>query len=216
MTHADQSLVSVTLSRTGLIDLWLNKLRDGDDSARDALIEHSCERLRVLTHRMLADDAAVRRWEETDDVLQNTLLRLHRALREVKPERARDFIMFAAEQIRRELIDLFRRHYGKKGIGANHATDAVSGHSETPGKADPADDTYNPASLAEWTEFHTGIDRLPEQEREVFHLLWYEGLTQSKAAEILGVCRETVNHRWRVACLLLYRSRQGEPPNARV
>jgi RNA polymerase sigma-70 factor (ECF subfamily) len=63
--------------------------------------------------------------------------------------------------------------------------------------------TGEPTSLAEWTDFHEKVDHLPEAEREVFHLLWYEGLQQDDAARILGVTTRTIKNRWRSAKLLL-------------
>ncbi len=40
----------------------------------------ACERLTRLARKMLKDFGRVRRWEETDDVVQNALLRLYRTL----------------------------------------------------------------------------------------------------------------------------------------
>ena len=53
---------------------------------------------------------------------------------------------------------------------------------------------------------------LPEAEREVFDLLWYEGLTQAEAARVLGVTDRTVKNRWRSAKLELQRV-LGEGPS---
>ena len=39
------------------------------------------------------------------------------------------------------------------------------------------------------------IDRLPEDEREVFGLVRIQGLTQAEAAEVLGVSSKTVQRR---------------------
>tara|TARA_R110002072_G_scaffold289831_2_gene457089 strand:+ start:20953 stop:21645 length:693 start_codon:yes stop_codon:yes gene_type:complete len=205
-------------TQSSLIDDWLGRLRAGDDSARGVLIEHSCERLRLLTRRMLGDFSRVRRWEETDDVLQNALLRLHRALSDVHPRSTRDFINFAATQIRRELIDLARRHFGPEGIGANHHSDRDSVETgRRAGFADGiADDdgTFSPDGLAEWSEFHSQVAALAEPLRETFQLLWYEGLTQGEAADVLGVSRRTVIRHWRAACVELYRVMHGELPRA--
>jgi RNA polymerase sigma factor (sigma-70 family) len=47
------------------------------------------------------------------------------------------------------------------------------------------------------------IDGLPEDEREAFGLVRVQGLTQVEAAEVLGVCAETVQRRLNRALLLL-------------
>src|SRR5206468_11164035 len=67
---------------------WLERMRAGDRSAREALFEHVCERLRRLTRKMLKGYPGVQRWAETDDVLQNALHRLLRSLNEVQPNSA--------------------------------------------------------------------------------------------------------------------------------
>ena len=86
----------------------LDRIAAGDNLARETLISHYMERLRRLASAMLRHTAAVQRWEDTDDVLQNTLVRMNRALQAITPESPRQFIGLAATQIRRELIDLYR------------------------------------------------------------------------------------------------------------
>ena len=95
-----------------VIQACLDQLRQGDDSARAALLECACERLTRLARRMLRGFPRVQRWEQTDDVLQNALLRLRRALEKTSPESVRSFVNLAAVQIRRELIDLARHYDG--------------------------------------------------------------------------------------------------------
>src|SRR5438128_1367023 len=102
----------------------LDLLRQGDDQARCQLVSHACERLRRLTSRMLKGYPGVGRWEQTDDVLQNALLRLWRAMEAIQPESVRHFYNLAALQIRRELIDLAHHHLGPQGQGAKHHTDS--------------------------------------------------------------------------------------------
>lgn len=176
----------------------------GDNAAIDALLRHNCERLTNLTRRMLGDFRRVRRWAETDDVLQNALLRLVGALRQVKPETPRAFLALAAVQIRRELIDLARRFYGPEGIGANHDSRANKG-SGFSGPEEPADASSEPCSLAQWGELHQQIGALPDEEREVVGLLFYQGLSQLEAAELLEVSVRTVQRRWHTALCKLHR-----------
>ena len=62
------------------ISLWLDRLASGDLEARDRIIEITSGRLRILASRMLSRFPSVRRWEDTDDVFQNAVMRLHRPL----------------------------------------------------------------------------------------------------------------------------------------
>src|SRR5947208_1773826 len=99
----------------------LDRLAAGDASATDRLIEHSLRRLYRLAHHLLrARFPHVRRWYETDDVVQAAAVRLSRALKAVKPASPRDFLNLAGVQIRRELTDLARHEYGPEGPGRHH------------------------------------------------------------------------------------------------
>jgi RNA polymerase sigma-70 factor (ECF subfamily) len=198
---------------TTLIQLRLDRLRAGDDSARDELLTIACERLRRLARKMLRGYPGVRRWEQTDDVLQNAALRLCRTLEEIRPASVRSFINLAAVVIRRELIDLARHYDGPWGPGRHHISRPGSDSSAgTPGPPDPGTDTDDPARLAAWTEFHAKVGTLPDEEREVFDLLWYQGLPQAEAAALLGVTERVVKYRWRSARLKLHRKLGGRLP----
>ena len=146
-------------------------------------------------------------------MLQNALLRLCRALQEVSPPTARDFYRLAAVQIRRELIDLSRHYYGPQGGGANHASQGPGDSSgDAPVLHDAADVSLEPASLAVWTEFHRAVEKLPDEEREAFDLLFYQGLEQAEAAEVVRVSVRTIKTRWRGARLKLCEALGGALP----
>lgn len=169
-------------------------LDQGDEQAYDELLSIASSRLQKLARKMLRGYPRLRRWEETDDVFQSAALKLHRSLSEVKPESVRQFFGLAATQIRRTLIDLARHHYGPKGHGTKHESD--DGH-------DHAGNADSPESLYAWAEFHEQVDALPDNEREVFQLLWYSGTTQREAAELLGISESTVLRRYYRAKLIL-------------
>ena len=164
-----------------------------------------------LTRKMLRGYPALRRWEQTDDVLQNALLRLYRSLNEVRPQSVPEFMGLAATQIRRSLIDLARHHIGPKGEAAHHQTDHSRSERGNVVKQH-ADRAPGPQSLQEWSEFHERIEALPDPERETFGLLWYEGLEQADAARILGIDVRTVKRRWRSARMMISEAMGGQPP----
>jgi RNA polymerase sigma factor (sigma-70 family) len=188
----------------------LDRLRAGDDSARDRLIALAQGRFVALARAMLRRYPHVRRWEETDDLLQAALMRLHRGLAVVRPEGVAHFDNLAATQIRRELIDLARSYHGPEGIGANHHTDGTD-----PGErlAQVAEASGQPESLEEWTAFHEAVDRLPEEERQVMDLLWYRGLTHAQAAESLGLATKTIQRRWTSARLMIRDATKSDHPH---
>ena len=193
------------------IQRCIDRLRAGDPSARDELLARASERLTRLTRKMLRDFPGVHRWEQTDDVLQNAAMRLCRALGEVQPATVADFFRLAAAQIRRELLDLARRYSGAHGLGANHASAARAGKAP-PARSNPPDTTRDPDRLAAWTDFHREVEALPAEEREVFDLLFYQGLSQAEAAAALDVSERTIKRRWQAARLHLSRTLGDQMP----
>src|SRR5258708_7333453 len=111
---AEDSQATIHLQRC------LDRLSAGDEGARDELVGHAATRLLALTRRMFKDYGRLKRWEQTEDVCQNASVRLWNALKVSNPRDARAFYRLAALQIRRELIDLIRHHFGPEGMGANH------------------------------------------------------------------------------------------------
>ncbi len=197
-------------ARSTYLQQCLDRLRAGDESARQELLAGACARLSELTRTMLNDYGRLRRWEQTDDVLQSALVRLHRSLQDVTPRSPRDFYRLAALQVRRELIDLARHYFGPEGRGRRHQTNAAADDSR-PAYERPAA-AEEPAALAAWAEFHRQADALPEDEKEVFDLVWYQGLRHTEAAALLGVSARTVTRRWQAACLRLHEALGGELP----
>lgn len=198
-------------SHTAQLHNWLVLLKQGDQNARQRLIEHACERLRLIAKKMLRRFPRVHRWEETDDVFIEAVTKLHRSLETVQPETSHDFYRLAATQIRRVLIDMARRYYGPEGLGAKHQTTAGGSASDKPHRWDAADQADEPSSLAEWADFHRQVEALPGEERDVFNLLWYEEMTQAEACEVLGISERTLRRRWHGARIRLHKARHGEP-----
>ena len=196
---------------TELLQLW----QAGDESARGRLLERCCNRLKCFAHRMLRQRFShVGRWEETDDVLQRAMLRLYKSLEAVTLESGRHFYNLAATQIRRELIELARHYYGPQGLGTRHETDHPSDGvgGRTIPKHERPDSSAEPSSLAEWTDFHRRIEKLPPEEKEVADLRWYQGLTHEEVAEVLHVDERTVRRRWIAVKTKLRTDFCGEPP----
>lgn len=182
----------------------------GDNSAHEALLDHACDRLLRLTRKMFHGYPNLRRWEQTDDVFQNSMVRLHRALAEVRVESVRHFFNLAAVQIRRVLLDLAKHHFGPEAAAANHHTDGIPSDDAGGALHDKAE---KPDNLSGWSEFHADMENLPETEKEIVNLLFYEGLTQEEAARVLGISLSTLKRRWQDVRVKLHevlnRERQG-------
>jgi len=201
--------------RTEIVQAWVEKLRAGDQTAREELINCACDRLMKLTRTVKKNFDRVNRWEQTEDIFQRATMRLYQSLQEVELNDARHFFRLAALQIRRELLDLARHYGGPQGLGAHHATQMVNPEgSEVPHAAyEAADATGNPENAAEWGDFHDAVESLPDDQREVVELLFYHGLSQDEAAHIMEVSVRTIKRYWRTARLALHEKLQGDFPN---
>jgi len=156
---------------------------------------------------MLRRFPSVRRWEQSDDVLQNALLRLLRALQQVEPASVRDFFSLAAEQVRRELLDLARHYGGPHGAGAHHDSDPK-------GVREALDQADEPMELERWVAFHEQVSQLPAEEREVVGLVFYHRWTHAQVAELLGMSARTARRQWRRALARLCGAGEGPPVEA--
>lgn len=194
----------------------LARLAAGDLSARARIIELCGDRIRHLAHRMLARFPNVRRWDDTDDVFQAAAMRLHRSLGQLPIGSPRDLLALAATEIRRELLDLARRHAGPESYAANHATNVLPAGPGRTGDAVRHIDGLeaHDTSLDRWTAFQTAVDRLPDDAREVFHLVWFVGADQKTIADLLGCSERTVKNRWRQAREAVKAALGGESPEA--
>ena len=190
---------------TAALQELLGRFRAGDGEAKKALVEVAYNRLLILTRGQLRKFPGVRREEETAAILGESYQRLGKALDELRPATVREFFGLAALQIRRVLLDLARQ--GKR--GAEPRPDVIGGLGG-PAAGDRAGGGYDPgesdagANRAGIREDVLGaIDGLTSEEREVVDLLFFNGLSQIEAAELVGVHKDTVKRRWAQARLKL-------------
>jgi RNA polymerase sigma-70 factor (ECF subfamily) len=168
----------------------LDRLAAGDLAARQQSLQAASARLNHLARQMLRDFATVRRWADTGDVVQDTLIRLHRVLEGWSPGSAEDFFQMAATQMRRSLLDL-ARYYGRtERAGLRAAGDAPA---DLPVEGDSS------GELERWRAFHEAVERLPDHEREVVALRYYHGWPVQQVAESLRISERTVIRRWQAA-----------------
>jgi RNA polymerase sigma-70 factor (ECF subfamily) len=166
---------------------WLDRMRQGDRAAADALVRRVYDRLQILTRAMLRRFPNVRRWVETDEVYHGALMRLLETLNHVRPNSARHFYGLAGFQIRQHLLDLARHYRRREQAG-------LFPHQLDPALPEPADP--QPATeLERWLRFHELVEGLPDEEREVVTLVYYHGWTQLEAAKLLEISDKTVRRR---------------------
>jgi RNA polymerase sigma-70 factor (ECF subfamily) len=190
----------------------LDRVQAGEKVARDELLSRVMHRLELLARRMLKQFPAVRRWEETGDVLQDAVIRLLRGLETKRPESTRDFFNLAANRIRSALLDLARKHGGPLGLGPNVARPGSGDDSLPTSAREPADAGPSADELDRWCAFHEAVERLPAEEREVVGLHFYHGWSFVEMAGFFGIDERSARRRWQRACLKLNEMLHGEVP----
>lgn len=181
---ADDSLVLQQL---------IERIQGGDLAARRLLLNHACDRLRRLAARMLNESfPRLRTQHELDSVVHETWLRLVQTVEQSNPPTVADFFRLAAFKIRHVLLDMAER---QQRLQQREQALAPSASGTMP-YHEPSNDTYNPARLARWTEFHDAVARLEADERSVFEMHYYLALPQAEIARILELHPRRVSYLW--------------------
>jgi RNA polymerase sigma-70 factor (ECF subfamily) len=171
-------------------------MRAGDPAAADHLLRGVAARLQIMARQMLRRFPNVHRWADTDDVLQNALVRLLHTLEQLRPSSAREFYNLAAIHIRRELLDLARFHGRRERAGILPPGDPLP---DQPDPEDSIDLVEALTDIEKWSLFHQEVENLPEEEREVVALTFYHGWQRAQVAEFLQISERTVIRRWKSA-----------------
>jgi RNA polymerase sigma-70 factor (ECF subfamily) len=134
----------------------------------------------------------------TDELLGGLVGRLIKAMREVRPGTVRQFFALANQHIRWELNDLARQlDY------AQHPEQLQEGHAAPARSLDDPESRVEASATAK--QILDAIEELPQDERETFNRVRIQGLSQSEAANVLGVCGKTVQRRLNRGLMLLSR-----------
>ena len=191
---------------TTLIPL-LDRLAAGDTGAADEIIDKALKRLELLARKQLKSFHIVRASHQTDDIVQQMAMRFYRTLKEVTPLTVGHLLRLASTQIRQALIDLARHERGVREGRVQVVLDPAKSLSEAgqifEQEGEQTDDGEDTRLLRE--EFHEQVGKLCEEERVVFEMVYYEGLTQKDVAHALGVSESTVKRRWYDAQETLHR-----------
>ena len=190
------------------IESCLARLQSGEADAQHELMECAFDRLVNITERIVGAMVSPDKGLRASDVFQDAYLRLTQAIQrdDVNPQTAGEFLGLAARHIRFQVLDLLRATKRRK---TQHAPDAMLDAL--------VEDVYLPGSddTEMWIRFLEAFEQLPEEERAVADLLWVwvEGkggpavrnMTQSEAAEVLGLSRDRVKDLWRRARIKIAR-----------
>jgi RNA polymerase sigma-70 factor (ECF subfamily) len=174
---------------TTALRLLVQRFQEGDARALNELLQRAAGRLERLAGAMLHRYPRVRQREQTADVVQEAMLSLVGALRQLTFCSTREFFGLAAEHIRRRLLDLNRRYSQPHRTHAPLAEDAGQDERLVAPGADEDE-------LDRWAALHEAVAGLPVELREVFSLRLYHGWSIQEIADLLQVSTRTVTRLW--------------------
>jgi RNA polymerase sigma-70 factor (ECF subfamily) len=125
--------------------------------------------------------------EETGDILHMLVLKLDKALSHVTPDSVSGYFALVNLNLNWILKELSRKAKMSRTLNVNGMNDVLNRVS---------DPYHGPASNQDWFDFFEILDKLSSESREVFDLIWLQGLTQKQAAKILDVSLRTFIRRW--------------------
>ena len=182
----------------GDVTLLLGRWREGDDQAFDLLLPLVYGQLRQMAQRYLAR-------ERSDHTLQATAL-VHEAylrLQKVAHLDTKDrshFLAVASRAMRRILVDHARAQMAEKRVGAGRKLpleeEIVGSHSK-------------PAEIIRVHEALPDLEKEHERAAQLVELRFFGGLSETEAAETLGLSRATASRDWRFARLWLHNYLSG-------
>jgi RNA polymerase sigma-70 factor (ECF subfamily) len=170
-------------------DLAMERYARGDDAAFAELYDLLAPRLIGYLTRQTRDTA------RAEDLVQQTLLRIHRARGRFLPGAA--VFPWAVAIARRLLIDDLRRRRGDGGV---RSLDDEP-HLEPPDPAPTAVELVAAGELL--ARIRLELAKLPESQREAFELIKEDGLSLAEAAAVLGTTVTAVKLRAHRAYLAL-------------
>ncbi len=159
------------------------KVADGDERAFLALYDRYASRVHALTLRILGESMLA------EEATQDTFLKLWSRARQYLAERG-SLLVWLLTIARRTALDRLR-------LEDRRPTLSDSEDPEITWQSIASEDSLT--SEARWRSMYFAVQSLPEEQRQVIELAYYQGMSQSEIAEVLGWPLGTVKSRMRSA-----------------
>ncbi len=159
------------------------KVADGDERAFLALYDRYVSRVHALTLRILGEPMLA------EEATQDTFLKLWSRARQYLADRG-SLLVWLLTIARRTALDRLR-------LEGRRPTLSDSEDPETTWQSIASEDSLT--SEARWRSMYFAVQSLPEEQRQVIELAYYQGMSQSEIAEVLGWPLGTVKSRLRTA-----------------
>ena len=173
----------------------IERLRQGDESARRVLLDRVYERLRRIASTVFRKD--FRRLggrHDLDSVVDEAWVQLMKALETARLATVEEFYRLVFRKVRHVLLDMTRRQ-GRADARREDGTPDAEG-SGPAALRELEDTTYEPSRLAFWTEFHREVENLPDDQRVVFDFHYFAEFPQVEIARLLNLQAKQVSRLW--------------------
>ena len=178
---------STMLSDHALLEMY----QQGDREAVSQLLERHTRRVRDYV-RMLVKDSDV-----ADDLAQEVLIKVVKVLDEGRYTDKGRFLPWVLRIAHNRVLDYFRAQKQDKTVSESSAGFDILGSKNL---AEPSiEDNIISEQRAE--EIRALVEELPEEQREVVKMRYYEGLSFKEIAELTGVSINTALGRMRYALI---------------
>lgn len=166
----------------------LRRVAAGDQDALLILYDRYGRLVYSLAYRMLQDH------QLAEEVTQDVFTRVWQSAASFDPERS-SFTTWLTSITRNRTIDILRRRRvrGLTGAGEAELNTAIT----------RADERLSPEFHLEALAVREALAQLPESQREVLELAYFQGMTQREIAEYLNIPLGTVKTRMRLGMIKL-------------
>lgn len=180
----------------------LDRVRSGDRSAIDGLLERHRAAIRLMIDRRM--DKVVQRRVDASDIVQDVLLEANRRLADYLANPSMPFQLWLRHMARDRLIDAHRRHRVAASRSLDREVPLTAADDGTRSAADLAgniaDRELTPAAAATWHElerrFAGAVEQLEEADRQIVLLKHFEHLSTAEAADALGLSKPAAGMRY--------------------
>ncbi len=191
--------------------------RDGDASARNALLERHRDALRRMVGMRM--DRTLQRRVDASDIVQDVLVEANRRLTDYLESTGMPFQLWLRHLARDRMIDAHRRHHAaRRNVAREQPLEAASQNDQSAFDlvALVRDRELTPAAAATHHEleqrFQAAIETLDDADREVVLMRHFEQLSNKDVAQTLEISESAAGMRYLRAMRRL-RTILQEPPS---
>ncbi len=186
---------------TTKLEVLLLHYNPDEQSNFNQLIDLVYETISHKVQVLLSHETLVHRWHQTDDIIQNTLIQLERALHTTRPKTKKEFLFLASRIVQHVIIDLARNLRGQNSDAAHHHT-TKNINKKTGMLSQSEGMTIDNAEL--WLEINDLLEHsLQPQDCDIVRLHLFMELNQEEIARELEISLSTVKRKWRNALYIL-------------